>query len=297
MVEEEKARILVYGYDADVTSFTDGVSKDKIHNHAESLVAELFADRRIQKATERPIIFVAHSLGGLVVKRTLIYSSGIRNTKTDHLRSIFVSTYGIMFLGTPHKGSNVAEWGSRLEWICGAILPKKLMDTQPQLVNALKSNSETLQNIDRDFIQLISKFHIFFFHEGKPTDLKGTMRYIVSEESASPNVQDVERACIQQDHSHMCKFETASAPGFHLVTEGIQRYAYQALEVIVSRWNLEKALRLERKKAEVEELLPRKSRRFEDSVLSTSALPGHDTGKINSLPGLFRSKEGCPHSL
>lgn len=47
ILEEERARILVYGYDADVTSFTDGVSRDKIHNHAEHLVAELAANRRV----------------------------------------------------------------------------------------------------------------------------------------------------------------------------------------------------------------------------------------------------------
>ena len=284
IVEEEKARILVYGYDADVASFTDGVSKDKIHNHAEGLVAELCANRRMQKATERPIVFVAHSLGGLVVKRALIYSSGIHNNKTEHLRSIYVSTYGILFLGTPHKGSDLAEWGSRLEWICGATLPKRLINTQPQLVNALKSDSETLQVIDRDFIHLTSRFHIFFFHEGKPTDLKGTLRYVVSEESASPDIQDVERACIQQDHSHMCKFENASAPGFDLVTEAIQRYARQALEVIVSRWNLDKAQQMKRKEAAVEELLPRKLRRIENTALSISALPARGTSKSRQSP-------------
>lgn len=47
ILEEEKTRIVVYGYDADVTSFTDGVSTDKIHNHAEHLVAELSANRRV----------------------------------------------------------------------------------------------------------------------------------------------------------------------------------------------------------------------------------------------------------
>ena len=48
-IEEEKVRVLVWGYDADVTSFrkNDGVTKDKIHNHAEKLVAELFANRRV----------------------------------------------------------------------------------------------------------------------------------------------------------------------------------------------------------------------------------------------------------
>lgn len=47
ILEEERARIVVYGYDADVTSFTDGASTDKIHNHAEHLVAALSANRRV----------------------------------------------------------------------------------------------------------------------------------------------------------------------------------------------------------------------------------------------------------
>lgn len=274
IVEEEKARILVYGYDANVISFTDGVSKDKVHNHAEALVAEMSANRRRQGASERPIIFVAHSLGGLVIKRALIYSSGIRNHKTQHLRSIFVSTYGILFLGTPHKGSDVAKWGSQLEWICGAIIPRKVIDTQPQLVNTLKANSETLQNIDRQFMELVSRFRIFFFHEGKPTDLKGTLRYIVNEESASPTIQDVERASIQQDHSHMCKFENDSAPGFQLVTEAIQRYASHASETIVSRWKTDKAEQDRRKQAEAEELLSGTLRRSEITASSSSTSPG-----------------------
>ena len=55
---------------------------------------------------------------------------------------------------------------------------KKLVDTEPQLVDALKSNSETLQNIDRQFSQLMDEFHLYFFHEAKPTDLKGTFRFV-----------------------------------------------------------------------------------------------------------------------
>ena len=47
ILEDQNARILVYGYDADVVSFTDGASKDMIHNHAERLVADLFANRRV----------------------------------------------------------------------------------------------------------------------------------------------------------------------------------------------------------------------------------------------------------
>ena len=49
-VSDQNARILVYGYDADIVSFARkdaGVTKDKIHNHAERLIADLFANRRV----------------------------------------------------------------------------------------------------------------------------------------------------------------------------------------------------------------------------------------------------------
>jgi len=206
--------------------------------------------------------------------QALIYSSEIRGPKTEHLRSIFVSTYGILFLGTPHKGADVAKWGSRLEWICSAVMPQN--STAPQLVEALKTNNETLQNIDRQFIQIMNRYHIYFFHEAKPTHLKGsntsrfvstrsvrslklstlTLVQIVDEESASPTVQDVERAGIQADHSHMCKFESENSPGFDLVAEGIQRYSEDAPSTIRTRWESEKEMGNMQKRAEAAELLP-----------------------------------------
>ncbi|KAI4210417.1 MAG: hypothetical protein LQ351_006709 [Letrouitia transgressa] len=289
ILEEEKARVLVYGYDADVTTFTDGASKDKIHNHAEHLVAELAANRRIRKASERPILWVAHSLGGLVLKRALIHSSEIRGMKTEHLRSIFVSTYGISFLGTPHHGSDIAQWGNRLEWICSAVLPKKILDTNENLIQALKTNNETLQNIDRQFSQLMSRFHIYFFHEGKPTNLKGTLRFIVDETSASPSAQDVERAVIQADHSHMCKFENENSPGFDLVVEGIQRYAEEAPTIIKSRWDNEREERTMQKKAAAEELFPESVKGTPQSE-SSSTLGSSSLGNSTTNLSLSQSQ-------
>lgn len=72
-------------------------------------------------------------------------------------------------------------------------------------------------------------------------------------------VQDVERAVIQADHSHMCKFENDGAPGFDLVAEGIQRYAGEAPAKVALRWDAERAERLAKKKGDIEEILPGKS--------------------------------------
>ncbi|KAI9725055.1 MAG: hypothetical protein M1812_000331 [Candelaria pacifica] len=253
-VKKEQARVLVYGYDADVTSFMGGTSKDKIHNHAENLVAKLYANRSTEDATERPIIFVCHSLGGIVLKRALIYSRGLRNQKTEHLRSIYVSTFAILFLGTPHTGADIAKWGSMLQSVCKIALPKTFFDTSPQLIEALKTENETLQNISRQFTDIMSRFHIYFFHEAKPTKAIGD--FIVDEISAAPTMDGVERMGIEADHSHMCKFETKTSPGYAEVAEGIKRYAREAPSTIAKRWPQEQKARLLERKAEAEELFP-----------------------------------------
>ena len=81
---------------------------------------------------------------------------------------------------------------------------------------------------------------------------------IVDEDSASPTVQDVERAAIQADHSHMCKFESDSAPGFDLVAEAVQRYADEAPVAVKAKWGSEAKERVIQREAAVEQLLPGK---------------------------------------
>jgi alpha-beta hydrolase superfamily lysophospholipase len=66
-----KARVLVYGYNADVWAFSGdkSASSDMIHQHAQTLISTLAMERTIEGYDEHPIIWVAHSLGGILVKR------------------------------------------------------------------------------------------------------------------------------------------------------------------------------------------------------------------------------------
>ena len=63
-----RARILTFGYDADVYHFWSKPASDNtIKNHGDNLTASLVGLRHGKEETAtRPIIFVAHSLGGLV---------------------------------------------------------------------------------------------------------------------------------------------------------------------------------------------------------------------------------------
>ncbi len=71
-----KARILVYGYNADVYAFggDKSASSDMIHQHAQTLVTGLSLERQSEDCAENAIIWVAHSLGGILVKRVGAFS-------------------------------------------------------------------------------------------------------------------------------------------------------------------------------------------------------------------------------
>jgi hypothetical protein len=209
---------------------------------------------QIRQANERPIIWVAHSLGGLIVKRGLVYSENIQHVNTEHLRSIYVSTYALLFLATPHLGSDKAKMGLALQSISRVILPKKMMDSSGQLVSALETQSETLQNINRLFMDFQNRYRIYYFHESLPMSLGITRSFIVEEYSAAPIQDGVERMGIEADHSSICKFTDFDAPGFEAVAEGIQRYAREAPATVKRRWQEEKRGRDEHRRGVIEGL-------------------------------------------
>ena len=142
-------------------------------------------------------------------------------------------------MGTPHNGSDMAKWGTLLQNICSAVLPKKIMESSSQLINSPQTDNEALQNINGLFADIIPRFHIYFFHETRSTDVRGTRQLIVDESSAAPYVEGVERMGIEADHSTMCKFDDEGAPGYEAVAEALQRYSERAPSLITGRWREE----------------------------------------------------------
>jgi hypothetical protein len=96
----------------------------------------------------------------------------------QHLHSIFVSTYAILFLGTPHNGSSKAGLASVGSRMISALTPSKVVDTNSQLADALYEGSEVLQNITDMFAPLMKNFRIYFFWEQEKTDLGGSLGYV-----------------------------------------------------------------------------------------------------------------------
>ncbi|KAK0713128.1 hypothetical protein B0T26DRAFT_677503 [Lasiosphaeria miniovina] len=240
-LKNEHANVLVYGYNADVysTRRDRSPSDNFVHQHAQSLVTSLTQYRKSEGTERNPIIWVAHSLGGIVTKRALLYSNDVRAHHQEDFRSIFVSTYGIIFLGTPHNGSDLAMWGRVLQYMSDAIIPRKFFETESVLIRTLKKDNETLQLINSHFLDIYQRFRIHMVHENHTTDVKGTKVLIVDASSAGPQLPGVTYYGIEATHSGMCKFDSDHAPGYRNISTAIREWVADGPNVIPVRWEVE----------------------------------------------------------
>ncbi len=128
-------------------------------------------------------------------------------------------------------------------------------------------------------------------------DLKGTREFVVDEDSAAPVIEGVERMGIERDHSHMCKFESESAPGYDVVAEAIMRYADDAPKLIQGRWDEERRIRDFEKQGAAKEILrgnrivcPRTGLYADAHLDSTNAsgflTPPSDPGQTSQSPSM-----------
>lgn len=131
-----------YGYDADVIGglFKAG-NQNSISQHSRNLAVKL--ERDIDN--EDPIVFVAHSLGGIIVKDA-IHSS----------RPTLSRTKLIIFLGTPHRGSRSAGWSETVSNLASLTL----QDSNKKLLQGLKVDSEILDRIHDEFITIVGNCRI-----------------------------------------------------------------------------------------------------------------------------------------
>ncbi|OJJ68325.1 hypothetical protein ASPBRDRAFT_134181 [Aspergillus brasiliensis CBS 101740] len=226
-----KTRIMTFGYDSRVVSFTTALSQNGIVGNAEDLCAQLSRFRA--SSPERPIIFVAHSLGGLVCAQSVLPNiekltessqtvvAGNRSSPSDNTQIISQHVRGIVFLGTPFCGSEIANWVSRFHKVADYIF-----ESNKANISDLKSKSDTLQHLIEEFANVLRKrdntddsILTTFFYEQLKT--QGVM--VVDRNSATiPGRGDM--ISIQADHKNICKFRSRDDDeGYGLVLGALRK--------------------------------------------------------------------------
>lgn len=154
-----EARIWTYGYNADVVGLFQANNKNSISQHGRDLSAQI--ERDVMVGNGDPILFVAHSLGGIIIKDAMNRSDACR----QRCRLV-------IFLGTPHRGADFAGWGK----IAANLAVMALQDSNTKILNTLQVDGEVLDNIQENFTNLLDKSEIkvHSFQEAKGiTGIKG----------------------------------------------------------------------------------------------------------------------------
>ncbi|KAE8441038.1 hypothetical protein EG329_006075 [Mollisiaceae sp. DMI_Dod_QoI] len=211
-------RVLSFSYRADVY---DNSSIAGIRDHARNLLNHL-RDKRPRNLSSRSIVFVAHSLGGLVVKQALRLAKN-----EESFESISEATQGILLFSTPHHGSDEAKWLQ----IAEAFAPlapsttatttngRTVADASP-LVEALKRDSRDVLDISEDFRFLAERYALVSFYEMDAWP--NTRAPIVSKGSALLHLTHEDQVPLPANHADMVRFEGLDDPMFEQVENRIK---------------------------------------------------------------------------
>ncbi|TFB01142.1 Ankyrin repeat domain-containing protein 50 [Trichoderma ghanense] len=200
------ARVMIYGYESSLPNSDSFQNLEDLGTALHSTLRTLAFD-----GTFKPLVFIAHSLGGLVVKQLLIALNNSRDELDKKLRR---AVCGIAFFGVPHDGMDI-----------GSLIPMAGDGPNRFLLESLGSySSQVLSTQQRDFTQALGgqgETEIISFYETRmsPTAVKddegrwsmtGEPAVLVSKASAThcrPWENGPEHTCaIYRTHSEMVKF-------------------------------------------------------------------------------------------
>ena len=138
----------------------------------------------------RPIVFVGHSLGGLLIKQLLREAL---DKSVPGWRRIAEQTRAVVFLATPHAGADLATWLDRL----GMLLRSSAA------IDDLRAHNALLRNLNEWYRENAGRLGIATacFYEKYP--LNGMM--VVDETSADPGITGVVPRPLDADHASICK--------------------------------------------------------------------------------------------
>lgn len=223
-----RARILTYGYDAYVVRKAVA-GRNRLLDHATNLLHDLATDRDLNNASSRPLIFVAHNLGGLVCKKALLLS---RDSPEVHIRAIFNCSKGIIFMGTPHQGSWMADWAKIPASALGLV-----KSTNMSLLEILQTKNQLLESIQVEFWLMVRalreagrRFEVTCFFEELPLPVIGK---VVSKESAT--VAGYDSISIHANCRDMVRFASAEDNGFRRLLGVLARWTSEVKDPLPRR--------------------------------------------------------------
>ncbi|KAI1177813.1 hypothetical protein F4777DRAFT_540436 [Nemania sp. FL0916] len=219
------SRIISWGWSSTLST------GDTFAGQAESLLNDI---SRVRTGTRRPIIFVGHGLGGLLIKEALDTAalSRIYGAHAE-LGNVYPCTIGCIFLGTPHVRSTKRSLGDCVA--ATAVLSPSM--PAPSLLRALKDSEKLLETQHSTFLLISRDIQVVCIREKLPTTItasietiqdgvelgKGTMQTMVPKESVTYENFKVTKDELPTNHLDLCRYKSRDDAGYLRLLSHIQK--------------------------------------------------------------------------
>ncbi|CAH0048258.1 unnamed protein product [Clonostachys solani] len=249
------SRILLYGYDSSIMNQNHKIS---IPGLGKTFLNSYKTFRKDTKTTQRPIIFLGHSLGGLLIKEALCIAFDGEGDAPN--RDFCRSSYGLVFFGVPNLGLKHENL-------------KKITGERPaeQLIHDLSIDKETeptpyLESLKSRFISCHKKqdppMKIISFYEEKKTPTvtvgnagkpkrTGESCFMVTKESACRiGFEDDTHSHhpLPLDHSDLVKFVRHADPSYRIVQDKLRDLVQEGCDFVPRRFQSDIVLSEEQKR-------------------------------------------------
>jgi hypothetical protein len=138
----------------------------------------------------RPVLFICHSLGGLLIKQALRHAEGYG---VPEWKGFLQKTNGIIFLATPHAGSHLADYLDRL----------RIIFRPSASIQDLRKNSPALEDLNIWFRNFVSQSDLYTLSYFETRTTKGV--HVVDHASADIGLAGRIPRAVDADHIQICK--------------------------------------------------------------------------------------------
>ncbi|KAF4336469.1 hypothetical protein FBEOM_9677 [Fusarium beomiforme] len=190
--EADRARILLYEHPATNECM-------RLSNLADALLNELESLRKREKQT-RPLIFVGHSIGGIIVKMALTKAS-----RDPSFEDIYRQCYGAAFFGSSYFAMPSLATGIQNLLQLSAPMPTSTTDD-------LRVGNTLLLQLDDDFKSIAHDFRVWTLYETIDSRLSGNSGDVyftaplTSIKSAILGMRQETILPLQSDHANIASF-------------------------------------------------------------------------------------------
>jgi hypothetical protein len=237
--------VWIMGYPADIFEvlFFSKKRVESVPQRARNLIGTIDA-----RLLERPLIFVTHSLGGILVKQMLRSSKDAGDPRRGAIPKLALSTRLVIFLATPHTGSSMASlaravpavgemvisglvstvewlpivgWGAKLIRLAAKPLERRSVQRGP-FTEALERGDPHLDDLAAWYRHNAQDIGVDtqVYYENEPYGIFGI---IVDKDSANPGIPSVDAIGLDANHLSICKPISRNDPGYRSLTGSIEQ--------------------------------------------------------------------------